>query len=197
VTFPIVGGIIAFALLKNRGSTTTTSGRDGDELVCVYPQIKMLREGSDTEYVCGLDPDYTPPRPNDDQFADMDEETWDAVYVAGERTVWAHGVLMGLLYDDGTDNRYYEYHYIIGNANHTTFVREADGTYGHIFNGMAKVYANEAAAIAEADRLNEPDDDGTSPVQPEGDDNGGGNTLPLRPPTGLGNGYTNMGSSGF
>lgn len=191
-------GVVAYLFGKNKSDAISpdTGGRGEEELTCVYPQIRMLRQGSTTEYVCGLDPEYNPPQAEENQFADMDEITWDAVYVTEgtadnpDRYVWKHGVLMGLLYDNGTDDRHYEYHYIIGNESHTTFVRDSDGTFGHLFNGMAKVYPDEDSAIIEANRLNAPDDG----VQPQPDDNDdgdtGGSSPPLQPSTGLGGNNT-------
>jgi hypothetical protein len=170
-------GIVAYLLGKNRRTEAAISPDAGGR-------------GEDN-------PPFTPPVAEENQFADMDEITWDAVYATEgtgdnpDRYVWKHGVLMGLLYESdgqnlGTDDRHYEYHYIIGNESHTTFVRDSDGTYGHLFNGMAKVYPDEDSAIIEANRLNAPDD-GNSPQPDDDDDDTGG--IPLQPSTGFGDNY--------
>lgn len=150
-------------------------------LIGVIIGIAWLRSRKNCDDVVVVD-DADPTQAVPDQFADMAEITWEAVYTVGDDTVWKYGVLMGLLYDDGTDDRYYEYHYLIGNSTHTSFTRESSTFFGHLqIDGYwAKVYANEAAAIAEADRLNEPDD-GSSPQpqpQPQPDDDDDAPSLP-------------------
>jgi hypothetical protein len=132
----------------------------------------------------GLDPSY-PPQAVPDQFSDMEEITWDNVYQVGNDVVWAHGVLYGLKYDDGTDTRRYEYHYLIGSVDHKTFTSDSTASSGlghiQIDGSWAKVYADEQAAISEVDRMNVDDGSGVSPQpqpQPQPDDDDVAPSLP-------------------
>ncbi len=189
--------VVAYLFGKNREvdtvEPTTNPSEPSDSLVCVYPQIKTLRAGTTDEYVCALDPDFSPPQSVDDGTAKI---TWENVYEFDGRIVWKHGVLMGLLFDTGVDERYYEYHYLIGSSDHSSFVHESQTDFGHlqIDGAWAKAYADEAAAIAEVDRLGAPDDTGTGPVLPEPEDDGDtddGGGFNLQPSTGFGdNGYS-------
>jgi hypothetical protein len=140
--------------------------------------------------------DIVPPQSEEDQFDDDHPEfVWTLVYTIDDSYVWKYSVSTGLLYDDGTDTRGYEDYYVIGNADHTSFVRESQTATGHIQidGSFAKVYADEAAAIAEADRMNEPDDGtgpSTGPVsEPDDDGETVDPTLPVKPGFGFGN-YT-------
>jgi len=161
--------------------------RKGDSveetLTCVYPQI--LKDG-----VCILDPDYSPPQAVDDQFEDMPETTIEEVWANddGSVKVWKIGTLYGLLYDNGTDERYYEYYYAIGNSDGSTFRSESMGSGGT----QTTRYDTKAAAIAKASEDNSPDP-GSPETQPEPQPETEPG-LPLQPSTGLGSQYTNFSS---
>lgn len=156
------------------------------ELVCEYPQI--LKDG-----VCILDPDYSPPQAVPDQFDDMPETTLEECWSNddGSVKVWKIGTLYGLLYDNGTDERYYEYYYAIGNADGSTFRSESSGSGGT----QTTRYATKEAAIAKASEgeESEPGSPETEPVNPNPEPQPEPG-LPLQPSTGLGSQYTNFSS---
>lgn len=123
------------------------------------------------------------PQPTDEILPD----TWTATYFEGNDYVWKYGVSMGLAYDDGSSNLRYEYYWFVGNADHTTFARTSkpeNGGHYQVDGVWAKAYADEQAARAAVDAMNEgeeePDDEPAPP------------TLPTQPDFGLGNnwGYT-------
>lgn len=113
-----------------------------------------------------------PPRPDEDQFDDMDEETIDEVWSNkdGLVKVFKVGSLMGLRYDNGVDERYYRYVYVIGNSDGSSFVRYNTDRGTETIAGVNRVavFATKELAIAEATK--EDDDDGGSPMKPEDDD---------------------------
>lgn len=186
----LIGG--AYLILKK--------GKDDGKgsFKCVYPQIKIQNDRG--EWVCGLDPDFKPPQPTDEVL----EDTWDMVYNEGKDYVWKLGVGMGLAYDDDSSSLHYEYFYMIGNEEGNAFARESQTDYGHYQTqyGYAKVYSDEAAAIARVVELNEPsEDDPLDPTQPQPDDeedeeDDGFGGLPTQPSFGLG--YNpSFGAGGF
>ena len=107
---------------------------------------------------CSIDP----PQPDDDQFDDMDETTMEEVWSNedGLVKVWKMGVLMGVRYDNGVDQRRYEYHYRVGNSDGSAFASEATG------GGSSKAiqFKTESLAIAYATKE---DDSGGSPQKPD------------------------------
>tara|TARA_R110000824_G_scaffold158767_2_gene332808 strand:+ start:183 stop:728 length:546 start_codon:yes stop_codon:yes gene_type:complete len=173
----VVAVTLAWWLLRKGDSVEET-------VTCVYPQI--LKNG-----VCILDPDYNPPQAVDDQFADMPETTKEEVWANddGSVKVWKMGTLYGLLYDNGTDERYYEYYYAIGNSDGSTFRSESMGSGGT----QTTRYATKELAIAKINEDEEPGSPETEPVNPNPEPQPEPG-LPLKPSTGLGNSYTNISS---
>ena len=109
-----------------------------------------------------------PPRPDEDQFDDMDEETIEEVWSNedGLVKVFKVGSLMGLRYDNGVDERYYRYVYVIGNSDGSSFVRYNTDRGTETIAGVDRVavFATKELAIAEATKE---DDSGGSPQKPD------------------------------
>ena len=145
--------------------------------------------------------DFKPPVPVPDQFDDMAEETIEKVYSGDGFAVFKVGFLQGLKYYDGTDNRRYDYSYVIGNPEGTGFTSANSDRGTRTVQGQKRVivYATKRDAIEDAERPREPrPSDPTSPqpeAEPEDDDDDGGSrpSLPPRPDYGFG-GLTNLSS---
>lgn len=110
-----------------------------------------------------------PPQADEDQFDDMDEETIEEVWSSedGLVKVFKVGSLMGLRYDNGVDERYYRYVYVIGNADGSSFVRYNTDRGTETIQGVERVavFATKELAIEEATKGDDEDDG--SPMKPE------------------------------
>lgn len=149
----------------------------------VYLWLEMDRASVKPKPKPKPEPRPDPPRPADDQFEDMDEETIEKVYSGDGFAVFKIGFLMGLIYDDGTDQRRYEYSFVIGNEEGTSFVSANSDRGTRTIQGQKRVmvFPSRQAAIEDAERPrgNDPNDP-TSPQpqpQPEEDE-----PEPPRPP---------------
>ena len=110
-----------------------------------------------------------PPVADDDQFDDMDEETIEEVWSNEDDTVkvFKVGFLMGLRYDNGVDERYYRYVYVIGNNIGSSFVTYSSDRGTETVQGISRVavFSTKEEAISEATK--EDDDSGGSPQKPD------------------------------
>lgn len=166
-------------------------------LIAVGAMYLLLR---DSEAGSDEVEEFTPPRPEEDQFDDMAEETIEKVYSGDGFAVFKVGFLQGLKYDDGSDTRRYDYSFVVGNEEGTGFTSANSDRGTRTVQGQPRVivYATKRDAIeaAERPRDNDPDDP-TSPQpqpQPEDDDEPAPPSLPNRPDYGLGGGLTNLSS---
>ncbi|MCH9839120.1 hypothetical protein K0U83_25895 [bacterium] len=165
-------------------------------LIAVGVAYLLLRDRDSGTTVDEPRPD--PPRPEEDQFDDMAEETIEKVYSGDGFAVFKVGFLYGAKYDDGTDNRRYEYSFVVGNEEGTGFTSTNSDRGTRTIQGQKRVivYATKRDAIEAAERPRESDpNDPTSPQpQPEPEDE------PSPPPVlepelpSFGGGMTNLSS---
>ena len=142
--------------------------------------------------------DFKPPVPVPDQFDDMAEETIEKVYSGDGFAVFKVGFLQGLLYDDGSDSRRYDYSFVIGNEEGTGFVSANSDRGTRTVQGQERVmvFATKRDAIeyAERPRDNDPNDPTSPQPQPQPEDED--EPEPPRPPTSplppLGGGFGGM-----
>jgi hypothetical protein len=139
--------------------------------------------------------DFKPPVPVPDQFDDMAEETIEKVYSGDGFAVFKVGFLQGLKYDDGTDDRFYDYSYVIGDEEGSGFMSSNSDRGTRTVQGQPRVmvWATKRDALEYAERPR--DDDPLDPVRPEPDDDP--KPLPpnpYQPDNGLGGGFTNLSS---
>ena len=130
-----------------------------------------------------------PTRPDPSETKWTDTVSWSGEYVAGENVVWT--MQKGIRFQDGSTEMDSQIYIVIGNANHTAFLRSSasGGTIniskeesgGDVDMKNVRVFATLADAEAKADDLaNPPERDPTDPVQPqpqpddEEDDSGSG-----------------------
>jgi len=84
-------------------------------------------------------------------------DKWEIIYEVdgySQNVVWMYSTSMGLLYESGDDNRYYEDYFLIGNQTHTGFVTDSSSV-GHLNTpfGRAKAYPNTGVAVQELNRM--------------------------------------------
>lgn len=110
-----------------------------------------------------------PAQPAENQFDDMEQYTWKSTYFEGDDYVWKYGVLSGIKWDNGEDTRHYEYYWLVGNSDYTSFVKESDTSTGHkdINGSWAKIFDSEQSAKQHVDDKNAPATDG--PTAPQGE----------------------------
>ena len=94
-------------------------------------------------------------------------DQWTQIYSAEgtSNVVWEYQTSYGLLYEDGTDDRYYETFFVIGNPTHTGFVSDSSNRGQITINGKkAKAYPNAGEAVSELNRMAAQP---TGPTQPQ------------------------------
>ena len=116
----------------------------------------------------------TKPEPSEQKFTDT--VSWSGEYVAGDNVVWT--MQRGIRYEDGSTKMDSTVYIVIGNSNHTSFLRQS-GSGGSINISKeesggdqdmknVQVFATLADAEAKADDLaNPPERDPNDPVQPQ------------------------------
>ena len=147
-------------------------------LIAVGVAYLLLRDrdsGTTVDEPSSPDEDpFIPPQPVPDQFDDMAEETIEKVYSGDGFAVFKIGFLQGLKYDDGTDNRRYDFTYVIGNEEGTSFTSANSDRGTRTVQGQKRVvvYATKRDAIeyAERPRDNDPNDPTSPQPQPEEED---------------------------
>lgn len=142
------------------------------------------------------EPSPTPPPTRD--FTEVGE--WSGEGSVGENVVWLYERY--LIYDDGERVKNGSSYVVVGNANHTSFLRENSnrGTIdiparlsgGSVEMKNVKVFESIEAAMEYLNREEEEPQPDDPQRQPEDDDSGsgGGSGLPAQPGFGFGNSYT-------
>lgn len=168
-------------------------------LLAVGVVYLLLRDGKgveDPQTPEDPEPDVPqPPRPAPDQYDGMARETIEKVWSGDNVAVFKVGFLMGVLYDNGTDERYYDYSFVVGNPEGTGFTSANSDRGTRTVQGQPRVlvYATKRDAIEAAEKPK--DDDG--PMKPPEDDERPSTPNPLLPPIGGGlstGGSTNLSS---
>lgn len=178
----------------------------------------MLREGKSVQDEDKPEPEPTPepepeptPTPPSGDFTEF--ATWSGEYTSGENVVWTYQT--GIRFDDGTEERSNTTYIVIGNPNHTRFLRSNSNrgtidiskelTGGDKDQKNVQVFATIEEASERADELtNPPERDPTDPVQPqpepqprpEDPNDRPSNPLPVQPDYGLGGGGSRLFSNG-
>ncbi len=163
-------------------------------LIAVGAMYLLLRDSE-----AKPDEGFIPPRPEEDQFDDMAEETIESVYSGDGFTVFKVGFLSGLKYDNGTDERRYEYSYVIGNESGSGFVSANSDRGTRTIQGQPRVlvFATKRDAIeyAERPRDNDPSDPTSPQPQPQPEDDEPSPPPVLEPELpSFGGGMTNLSS---